>query len=160
MTTQVTPGLVAPAAADWGKRRRQFLSVIKIELSRNFFNRRAIWIYFLAFAPAVIVFLHSLESPGGRRCTIEQDTEILAGIIQVFYLRLGIFFGCLGIFTWLLRGEVVQRSLHYYFLAPMRRELLVLGKFFAGVITASVLFGTGIFFCFLFMYGHFGQRGQ
>src|SRR5437899_6562977 len=160
MTTQVTPGLVAPAAADWGKRRRQFLSVIKIELSRNFFNRRAIWIYFLAFAPAVIVFLHSLESPGGRRCTIEQDTEILAGIVQVFYLRFGIFFGCLGIFTWLLRGEVVQRSLHYYFLAPMRRETMVIGKYLAGAITTSLVFSAGVFLSFMLMYCHFGHRRQ
>jgi hypothetical protein len=160
MTTQVTPGLIAPPAADWQMRKRQLLSVIKIELSRNFFTRRAMWIYFLAFAPAVIVFLHALESPGGRRCSIEQDTEILAGIVQVFYLRFGIFFGCLGIFTWLLRGEVVQRSLHYYFLAPMRREIMVIGKYLAGAITTSVVFCAGVSLSFMFMYSHFGPRGQ
>src|SRR4051812_35374593 len=135
MTSQVTPGFISPAVADWGMRRRQLVSVIKIELSRNFLTRRAIWLYLLAFAPVVIILLHSIESPGGRRCTIEEDTLILAGIVQLFYMRLAIFFGCLGIFTWLVRGEIVQRSLHYYFLAPMRREIMILGKFLSGAIT-------------------------
>jgi hypothetical protein len=108
----------------------------------------------------VVIALHGIESRGGRRCNIEQDTEILAGIIQLFYVRLGIFFGCLGIFTWLIRGEIVQRSLHYYFLAPMRREIMVVGKYLAGVITASLLFGAGVTLSFMFMYSHFGQRGQ
>jgi ABC-type transport system involved in multi-copper enzyme maturation permease subunit len=95
-----------------------------------------------------------------RGCSLSQDTNILAGIIQFYYLRLGIFFGCMGIFTWLIRGEVVQKSLHYYFLAPIRRELLVLGKFAAGVVTAFTIFGTGVFLSFFFMYFHFGPIGQ
>jgi ABC-type transport system involved in multi-copper enzyme maturation permease subunit len=154
------PVLTSPRKANWVQRKNQLISIVKIELKRNFLTKRGLWIYFLAFAPAAVVALHALESPGGLRCTIEQDTGILAGIVQLFYLRLGIFFGCLGIFTWLFRGEVVQRSLHYYFLAPLRRELLVIGKFLAGAITASILFGAGVTVCFFFMYSHFGPRGD
>ena len=145
---------------DWRKRATQLLAVIKIELRRNFFNRQALAIYLLAFLPAVVVGLHALQSPMGRHCNIEQDTVILAGIIQLFYLRLAIFFGCLGMFTWLFRGEIVQRSLHYYFLAPMRRETLVLGKYIAGALTTSAIFGAGTLLCFIFMYVHFGPAGQ
>jgi ABC-type transport system involved in multi-copper enzyme maturation permease subunit len=75
-------------------------------------------------------------------------------------MRLGIFFGCLGMFTWLFRGEIVQRSLHYYLLAPMRREVLVIGKFIAGAVTTSLIFCAGVLLCFIFMYGHFGPAGQ
>jgi hypothetical protein len=145
---------------DWRKRFTQLLAVIRIEMGRNFFTRQAAAIYLLAFAPAVIIGLHALESPMGRRCNIAEDTEILAGIMQVFYMRLGIFFGCLGLFTWLLRGEIVQRSLHYYFLTPMRREILVLGKYIAGALMASLIFGAATLLCFIFMYGHFGPAGQ
>jgi len=89
-----------------------------LSCARNFFTKRGLWIYFLAFAPVVVIGLHALESPGGRRCNIEQDTEILAGIIQLFYVRLGIFW-MFGDFTWLIRGEIVQRSLLTTFFAPI-----------------------------------------
>src|SRR5262249_37430140 len=71
-----------------------------------------------------------------------QDTNIFATSFQLFYLRLAVFFGCLGIFMNLFRGEVLDRSLHYYFLAPIRREVLLAGKFLAGVIATSVIFTT------------------
>jgi ABC-type transport system involved in multi-copper enzyme maturation permease subunit len=145
---------------DWQKRFRQLINIVRIELGRNFLTRRGLGMYFLAFAPAVIIALHAMESRGGRRCNIEQDTQILATIVQFFYLRLGIFFGTLLLFTWLIRGEIVQKSLHYYFLAPLRREVLIVGKYIAGVITSSLLFGTGVVLSFTFMYGHFGARGE
>ena len=40
----------------------------------------------------------------------------------------------------LFRGEVVDRSLHYYFLAPVRREVLVVGKYLSGLIATIALF--------------------
>ena len=145
---------------DWRKRLTQLIAVIKIELRRNFFTKHALYIYLLAFAPAVIVGIHAIDSPNGRHCNITEDTQIMAGIVGVFYMRLGIFFGCLGMFTWLFRGEIVQRSLHYYLLAPMRREVLVIGKFIAGAVTTSIIFCAGVLLCFIFMYLHFGAAGQ
>ena len=67
-----------------------------------------------------------------------KDIEILAGIFQIFFLRPAVYFGCVGIFTYLFRGEVVERTLHYYFLSPVRREVLVAGKYLAGLVTAVV----------------------
>jgi ABC-type transport system involved in multi-copper enzyme maturation permease subunit len=147
------------AAGDWHKWWSQFRVIAALEFRRNVFTKRGVWIYFLAFAPAFIIAMHGLESMG-KRCTMGEDTQILAGIIMFFYVRLGIFFGCLGLFTWLFRGEVVQKSLHYYFLAPVRREILMLGKFAAGVATTVLLFGAGVLFSYMFMYGHFGPAGQ
>lgn len=147
-------------AVDWRKWRRQLSAVIRADLRRNLFSRQAFLLYLLAFAPAGIILLHALDSPHGRHCNIDLDTRILAGIVTLFYVRLGIFFGTLSLFTWLFRGEVVQRSLHYYFLVPMRREVLAVGKFVSGAITAIVVFGAGVITSFSLMYTHFGAAGQ
>jgi hypothetical protein len=66
-----------------------------------------------------------------------QDSIMFAGVFQFFFLRLAIFFGCLGIFMNLFRGEILDRSLHFYFLAPVRREVLMVGKFLAGLLATA-----------------------
>jgi ABC-type transport system involved in multi-copper enzyme maturation permease subunit len=71
-----------------------------------------------------------------------QDTIVFAGVFQFFFLRLAIFFGCLGIFMNLFRGEILDRSLHFYFLAPIRREVVMAGKFMAGLLATCTIFVT------------------
>jgi hypothetical protein len=78
-----------------------------------------------------------------RLLDFEEDRAIFAGIFQYFYLRLAIFFGCLGIFMYLFRGEMSNRTLHFWFLAPARREVLLAGKYAAGLIASAVIFGGG-----------------
>lgn len=75
-------------------------------------------------------------------------------------MRFAIFFGCLGIFTWLFRGEIIEKSLHYYFLAPVKREVLLFGKFLGGLLTSFTVFGLGIALSFILMYAHFGPAGE
>ena len=142
----------------WELWTRQIAAVLRMDLRKNFLSRRGIWIYLLAFAPVVVITLHAIID--GRSGSIREDTEVLAGIFQFFYLRLGIFFGCLGIFTWLFRGEIIEKSLHYYFLAPVKREVLLLGKFVGGLVTSVVLFGLGVSASFAMMYMRFGEAGQ
>jgi ABC-type transport system involved in multi-copper enzyme maturation permease subunit len=138
----------------------QTLAILRIEIRKTLWMRRGIWIYLIALAPVGLIGIHAIDSPMGRHCTLPQDTEILAGIFQVFYLRFGIFFGCLGLFTWLFRGEIVEKTLHYYFLSPVRREVLIAGKFLAGLISSTLIFGLSIFLAFALMYGHFGPAGR
>lgn len=76
------------------------------------------------------------------RSSFGQTAYVFAGIFQFFFLRLAIFFGCLGIFMNLFRGEMLDKSLHYYLLSPIRREVLLAGKFLAGVVAAGVIFTT------------------
>jgi predicted 3-demethylubiquinone-9 3-methyltransferase (glyoxalase superfamily) len=148
------------AEMPWQLWASQMAAVLRIEIKKTLWMRRSIWIYLLAFASAVMFGIHALTSPMGRHCSIEEDTRVLAYTFQIFYLRVGIFFGCMGLFTWLFRGEIVEKSLHYYFLSPMRRELLVAGKFLAGFITASLVFASSVLLCFIFAYGHFGANGR
>jgi hypothetical protein len=81
----------------------------------------------------------------------EEDRMIFAGIFQYFYLRLAIFFGCLGMFMYLFSGEMSNRTLHYWFLAPARRDVLLAGKYAAGLVAASVIFGGGALLAFTAM---------
>jgi ABC-type transport system involved in multi-copper enzyme maturation permease subunit len=76
--------------------------------------------------------------------SLGQDTYIFAGVFQFFFLRLAIFFGCLGIFMNLFRGEMLDKSLHFYLLAPVRREVLLVGKYLAGLLAATVIFTTSV----------------
>ena len=83
-----------------------------------------------------------------RPLDFEEDRTVFAAIFQYFYLRLAIFFGCLGIFMYLFRGEMSNRTLHFWFLAPARREVLLAGKFAAGLIASVVIFGGGALLAF------------
>lgn len=78
----------------------------------------------------------------------EEDRTVFATVFQYFYLRLAIFFGCLGIFMNLFRGEMLDKTLHYWLLAPARRETLLAGKYLAGVAAATVIFAVGTVICF------------
>ena len=145
----------------WRLYGSQVSILVRNEVRQNLFTRRRIWIYLLALVPALIILIDDIF---GRRnidlAQIEDKTQVLAGIIQLYYFRLGIFFACMGIFTWLFRGEMVERTLHYQFLVPVKREVLVLGKFLAGALVAIALFETAVFACFAFVYARFGLAGK
>ncbi len=143
----------------WGLWGLQARRVVRIEVRRNLFSWRATWVFLLAFIPTVIILLHTLFQ---RHPVMEisDDTNVLAGIIQIYYIRLGIFFGCLGIFSRLIRGEMVERSLHFYLLSPVRREVLLLAKFAAGTVSALLLFGSAVIAGFALIYSGFGAAGR
>jgi ABC-type transport system involved in multi-copper enzyme maturation permease subunit len=134
----------------------QIAAVLRLEMRKTFFSRRGLWVYLLALAPLAIFAGHSFLMLMRRRpCNFGEDTNIFAGVFQLLDLRVVLFFGCLGIFMNLFRGEVVDRSLHYYFLAPIRREVLVVGKYLAGLIAAVVIFTTSTILQWCAMYAHF-----
>jgi hypothetical protein len=83
-----------------------------------------------------------------RLVDFEEDRTVLATVFQYFYLRLAIFFGCLGIFMNLFRGEMLDKTLHYWLLAPVRRETLLAGKYLAGLAASAAIFGIGTGLCF------------
>ncbi|HWR14643.1 MAG TPA: ABC transporter permease subunit [Terriglobales bacterium] len=147
------------AQQPWGLWLRQVRSIVELESRRNLFTWRSLWLYFIAFAPTVIIVAHALFDRSHHE-PIAGDTTVLAAIFQFYYVRLGIYFGCLGIFTRLIRGEMIERSLHYYLLAPVRREVLLIGKFLAGAVRSILLFETAVVASFFFMYFHYGQAGM
>jgi hypothetical protein len=92
------------------------------------------------------------------RLTFGQNSYIFAGVFQFFFIRLAVFFGCLGIFVNLFRGEMLDKSLHYYLLSPIRREVLLAGKYLAGVLAASVIFTASTVLQMMAMFSAFDSN--
>lgn len=146
----------------WSAWRSQIGVLIQRELRRGLFTKRRVWIYLLAFIPTLMTFIHRVGPfpDPVNAAALQNDTDVLAGIVQLYYVKLGLFFACMGIFSWLFRGEMVERTLHYAFLSPVRREVLVVGKFLVGAITAIILFETALLGCFYFVYSRLGTLGS
>jgi len=51
----------------------------------------------------------------------------------------------------LFRGEMLDKTLHFWFLAPVRREVLLLGKYGAGLAASTAIFVAGALLAFVFM---------
>ena len=161
-----TAGLVA-RAREWSEEQpwRLYASQISVlvrnEARRHIFSGRRIGAYVLAAIPVLMLLASYIFGPRSTEAWyMERTTQVLAGIIQLYYLRLGIFFACMGIFTWLFRGEMVERTLHYQFMVPVRKEVLVLGKFLAGTLISIALFETAVLSCFYLAYARFGPAGR
>jgi ABC-type transport system involved in multi-copper enzyme maturation permease subunit len=136
-------GAAAPAARaslPWARWWSQTRAVVRLELRKIL--RRPVWLLLLAIAPLFILFLRMIV-PGGVRDTadVAGATQFFAGNYQGLIQPIVIFLGCVAIFGNLIRREMLDRSLHYYFLSPIRREVLVVGKYLTGLIVSCVLFG-------------------
>ncbi len=146
-----------PAPGSAALRRRQLGAIVRLELKKGFFGRRSIGLWLLALAPPALLSLRVLFTPGDsvrNLLDLAQAQAIFAGAIyQAFLLRVVVFLGCVGIFGNLIRREVLDRTLHYYFLAPIRRELLVVGKYLTGLVVAGFLFGLSTVASFLLTFG-------
>jgi ABC-type transport system involved in multi-copper enzyme maturation permease subunit len=145
----------------WALWKRQAAGILRLELKKSFFARRGLWIYLLALGPLFLTVGHSLYTStrsSGPRCSIAEDSMVFAAMFQFFYLKFAIFFGCVAVFTNLFRGEVLERTLHYYLLAPVRREVLLAGKYLSGLTATTVLFAASVGLAFLSISSHFGQE--
>jgi ABC-type transport system involved in multi-copper enzyme maturation permease subunit len=137
----------------WSLWARQIRAIFRLEIEKNFFGKRSILLYLLALVPIVPLALLAPFTPPGREW---QDFTQYSMIFAIFYggliLRTVVFFGCAWIFMNLFRGELVDRSLHFYFLSPVRRELLVVGKYLSGLVTSVILFTTTTIVSMLLLY--------
>jgi len=130
-----------PNSLPWQLWLRQIAAIMRLELKKNFFGKRAVLVYLLALMPIGLLLLIAILPPAAREwLDFANYPALYAVIFNALILRTVIFFGCAWIFMNLFRGEIVDRSLHYYFLSSVRREVLVAGKYFSGLITALILF--------------------
>jgi hypothetical protein len=128
-------------ATSWSLWTRQTLAIMRLEIKKNFFSRRAFLLYLIAGMPLVLLSMLALfPPPTDEMENFGQLSQVYAAVYGGLILRTLVFFGCAWIFMNLFRGEVVDRSLHYYFLSPVRREVLVVGKYFSGLIATILLF--------------------
>jgi len=122
---------------------RQILAVQALELRKRFLGKRAIPVYLLALIPLFMFTARFLAAQvfhwnvGG---TVAHDRVMYAVLFRTLILRFVVYFGCVFVFIPLFRGDILDRSLHYYFLVPIRRQTLTLAKYFSGLLAALVLF--------------------
>jgi len=122
---------------------RQILAVQALELRKRFLGKRAIPVYLLALIPLVLfagrlVVLRVFHVD--HNDSIAHDRVIYAALFRTLILRFVVYFGCVAIFVPLFRGDILDRSLHYYFLVPMKRRTLTVAKYVSGLLAALVLF--------------------
>lgn len=125
----------------WPLWRRQIAGVFALEFSRRFLGRRAFAIYAVAALPVALAVLYAvLPIPEDVRGGPAQAAAEFANLFNAFIVRTLVFLACVLVFSNLVRGDIAEQVLHYYFLAPARREVIVVGKFVAGWISTSVVF--------------------
>lgn len=151
MSEIVSAAVPVRSSLPWGQWWRQVRAVLRLELRKGF--RRSFGLYLLALAPLFILALRTIipdavDDPSD----VAAATEFYAGLYQAFMLRIVIFLACVAIFGNLIRRETLDRSLHYYFLSPLRRELLVAAKYLTGLVVSFFLFGATTVVAFVLAY--------
>lgn len=144
------------SSSRWGLWLRQIGAIMRLEVEKNFFSRRSILIYLIAVLPLLPLTVLALVTPDADEWNFNNLGKVYAVLYHGLILRTVIFFGCAWIFMNLFRGELVDRSLHYYFLSAVKREVLVVGKYLSGLVTSMILFtATTVVAMLLLYFPHF-----
>ena len=138
-------------ALPWSLWIRQAGAITRLELKKNLSGKRSFLLYLLALLPIFLLTALTAFPPDEIRDPIERNI-VFANIYGGLILRTVVFFGCAWIFMNLFRGDIVDRSLHYYFLSPVRREVLVAGKYLSGLLASMLLFVTTTVASMLLLY--------
>ena len=142
----------------------QALAVMRLEIRKYFLGKRAILVWLLASMPvtllairavALAIFTEELAS-----LNVAEDAGVFANLIFPFMLRFFVFFGSVAIFAQLARGDILDKSLHYWFLTPVRREVVVLGKYGAGLLASTVIFSVSTLASLFFLFLPHGWEGM
>ena len=153
---EAVPAKSEQTTARWSLWFRQIGAIFRLELEKNFLGRRAILIYLIALLPLFpSLVLALIRPPGSEWRDFNQNSVLYAILYNGLILRTVVFFGSAWIFMNLFRGEIIDRSLHYYFLSAVRREVLVVGKYFSGLVTSIILFTGTTVVAMLLVYSYF-----
>ena len=143
MTKQITERLATHLR---GFNPSQLWAVFCLEFRKCLFSKRILIPLLLAAIPVVLM---------GIRYLVDVPTEVIvnklgsmsslyAAIFRAFILRLLVFFACVAVFTRLVRGDLQEQVMHYYLLCPVRRDILLTGKYLAGVAAVVLCFMVGV----------------
>jgi hypothetical protein len=138
--------------ARWGLWLRQIGAIFRLEIEKNFLSRRSILIYLIALLPLFPLALLALFTPPGNEWRDFNNTASSTRSFTTFDSAHAHLLRSAWIFMNLFRGELVDRSLHYYFLSAVRREVLVVGKYISGLVTSIILFTTTTVVAMLLLY--------
>ena len=151
----MTAGLFVEARG-W---RSQIWTIATSEVRRTLFSRRSFAVYLLVAMPLALMVLRAIFMPDSLRVNAADATTEFAEVFHFFLLRFVVFFANAMIFVRLFRGEILEKSLHYTLLAPIRRDVLVLGKYLGGVLSSVLLLTPATVLTYLLVYLPHGRAG-
>ena len=151
----------APEATQGGDRwalwRRQVEGIFRLEFRKSLRGGRSIPLLLLAGLPVGLLILFSLAPLSAEEAAAVVPMKVFAFVFRLYFLKVGIFLGCLVTFIQLFRGDVLDRSLHFYLLCPVRREVLVGAKYLVGLVTTSTVLAASTAASFLILHLSFGD---
>jgi hypothetical protein len=157
---EAVPAKSEKTTSHWSLWLRQIVAIFRMEIEKNFLGRRSILIYLIALLPIFpSIILALVRPPGSDWRDLNQNSVLYAILYNGLILRTVVFFGSAWIFMNLFRGDIIDRSLHYYYLSAVRREVLVVGKYFSGLVTSIVLFTVTTVVTMLLTYSYFSSQG-
>lgn len=141
-------------------RRIQVRALAAAEVRRSLFNTRALAVVLLIAMPLALMALRALFMPDSLRASPTRATSEFAEVFHFFLLRFIVFFANALIFVRLFRGEILEQSLHYSLLAPMRRDVLVAGKHLGGLVTSLLVLLPTTVLTYVLVYLPHGDAGR
>jgi ABC-type transport system involved in multi-copper enzyme maturation permease subunit len=152
------PLLQEPGLSLWWS---QFVAVLIPSIQRSIFSKRVLVALVLILLPVgllTMMGIDSMNSGSDKFMTNINRARMIFGIVySTFMLAAVLYIGNAIMFTSLVRGEILERSIHYSMLAPVKREILILGRFCGGLISAFIVFGLATIVCYLVIYIPFGM---
>jgi len=144
----------------WALWRRQILAVARLELRKCFRGRRLIGVALLNLAPVLVLMLTHLapEREFELFATATNLSQMYAVTFFTFMLRASIFFTAAVLTIQLFRNEALEKTLHYYLLAPVRRGIVVAGKFLAAAGASAVLCCLSVLASYLVLFAWLGDE--
>lgn len=143
----------------WPLWRRQITVLARQEIGRSLLSKRSLAVYLLALMPIGLAALRALFLPESQLSHPAHTTSEFAQIFHFFILRFIVFFATALLFVKLFRGEILERSLHYHLLAPVRREVLTVGKYVGGLVSSSLILGATVVVTIALFYLPHGSAG-
>ncbi len=146
-----TPADIA-TGLPWRRWVSQARAVMRLDVRKGF--RRPVGLLLLALAPVAIAMIRFLFSANSvhDRADVAEGTNFYAWMYQILILRLELFLAGVAVFGNLIRREVLDRTLHYYFLSPIRREVMLASKYLTGILVTFTLFGLSTVISFALAY--------
>ena len=144
------------AGLDWGLIGRQITGILRLEIGKYMLTRRALALYILAFAPAVLIAFWAIHPIGREELGGPAGGAGIFANFFPFYLRGSVFLSALLLFMSLFRAEILEKSLHYYLLTPIRREVLAAGKYLSALIAMAITFALSTTVMFLLIISPWG----
>src|ERR1043166_8177066 len=78
---------------------RQIAAIMRLEVKKNFFGKRAFLVYLLAFMPIGLLGIIAILPPAAREwLDFTAYPKLFSGMYSALILRTVIFFGCAWIF--------------------------------------------------------------